>query len=86
MASAWISHSADQASATLKEFDETLLSESEVLIKVKYSCLNYKDALALTHSVPVARVYPMVHAIDAVGEVIRAFSEYWSEEGPLPSK
>lgn len=79
MASAWISHSADQASATLEEFDETLLSESEVLIKVKYSCLNYKDALALTHSAPVARVYPMVHGIDAVGEVVRSSSEYWPE-------
>lgn len=79
MASAWISHSADQASATLEEIDETSLNEAEVLIKVQYSCLNYKDALALTHSAPIARVYPMVHGIDAVGKVVKSSSPDWPE-------
>lgn len=79
MASAWISHTADQAEASLEPMDETRLQEAEVLIKVQYSCLNYKDALALTHRAPIARVYPMVHGIDAVGIVLRSASGFWPE-------
>lgn len=77
MASAWISHSADQASATFEPLDEAAFKEAEVLIEVQYSCLNYKDALALTHTAPIARTYPMVHGIDAAGKVVRSSSTDW---------
>ena len=77
MIRAWISRSADQAQAELVELDETEFAGQDVLLKLHYSCLNYKDALALTHTAPIARKYPMVHGIDAVGEVIESNSSQW---------
>jgi putative YhdH/YhfP family quinone oxidoreductase len=45
------------------------LPEGEVLIRVAYSSLNYKDALAATGRPGVARKFPHVPGIDAAGEV-----------------
>lgn len=53
----------------LETLDPTLLPEGDVTVKVAYSTLNYKDALALTASAPIAKSYPMVPGIDFVGEV-----------------
>lgn len=77
MIRAWISRSADQAQAELDTLDEADFAGQDVLLKLHYSCLNYKDALALTHTAPIARKYPMVHGIDAVGEVIESNSSQW---------
>jgi acrylyl-CoA reductase (NADPH) len=45
------------------------LPEGEVLIRVAYSSLNYKDALAATGRPGVARKFPHIPGIDAAGEV-----------------
>lgn len=45
------------------------LPEGDVLIKVAFSSLNYKDGLAVTGSSPVVRHFPMVGGIDFVGTV-----------------
>ncbi len=42
------------------------------LIKVDYSTLNYKDALAITNSAPVVRQWPMVAGIDCAGTVVES--------------
>ena len=44
--------------AAVKEIDESLLPEGDVLIKVSHSTLNYKDALAITGKGPVVRSFP----------------------------
>ena len=46
------------------------MDEGDVLIKVDYSCLNYKDGLAITNSAPVVRRFPMILGIDCAGLVI----------------
>lgn len=46
------------------------LGENEVLIKVAYSSLNYKDALSATGNKGVTRNYPHIPGIDAVGVVV----------------
>lgn len=51
------------------------LPEHDVVIKVSYSSLNYKDALSATGNKGVTRQYPHVPGIDAVGEVISDKSE-----------
>ena len=43
------------------------LPEGELLIKVKFSSLNYKDALSATGAPGVTRNYPHTPGIDAVG-------------------
>ncbi|MBA4503738.1 acrylyl-CoA reductase (NADPH) [Marinobacterium marinum] len=59
----------DQQSATLQTLDENRLPEGDVRVRVEYSTLNYKDALALTGSAPIAKHYPMVPGIDFAGVV-----------------
>ncbi len=45
------------------------LGEGEVLVKVDYSSLNYKDGLAVTGASPVVRSFPMIPGIDFAGTV-----------------
>ena len=53
---------------------ELLLQESgDTLVKVHYSTLNYKDALAITNEGKIARRFPMIPGIDFSGEVLETF-------------
>ncbi len=45
------------------------LSPGEVVIRVRYSTINYKDALAATGTGRILRRYPLVAGIDLAGEV-----------------
>ena len=51
------------------------LPEGEVLIRVQYSSLNYKDALSATGHKGVTRNYPHTPGIDAAGVVEESSSE-----------
>jgi acrylyl-CoA reductase (NADPH) len=46
------------------------LPDGDLLIKVHYSSLNYKDALSANGNKGVTRIYPHTPGIDAVGTVI----------------
>ncbi|MFK8137018.1 MAG: acryloyl-CoA reductase [Bdellovibrionales bacterium] len=46
-------------------------------IKVSYSSLNYKDALAITGKARILKSFPMVPGIDAMGEIIETGSAYF---------
>ncbi|MBM0104176.1 oxidoreductase [Steroidobacter sp. S1-65] len=46
------------------------LSAGEVVVKVRYSTINYKDALAATGAGKILRRYPLVGGIDLAGEVV----------------
>ncbi|MDY6947284.1 MAG: oxidoreductase [Pseudomonadota bacterium] len=46
------------------------LNSGEVLVKVRYSTINYKDALAATGAGKILRRYPLVAGIDLSGEVV----------------
>jgi len=55
--------------SALQQIEESVLPDGDVTIKVAYSTLNYKDALAITGKGPVVRHFPMVPGIDLVGTV-----------------
>lgn len=55
--------------ASLKDLDESQLPPGDVTVRVEYSTLNYKDALAITGKGPVVRHFPMVPGIDLAGTV-----------------
>jgi acrylyl-CoA reductase (NADPH) len=55
--------------------DISELSEGDVLINVKYSSLNYKDALSASGNKGVTRKYPHTPGIDAAGIVILSSSD-----------
>ncbi|MGE3316621.1 MAG: alcohol dehydrogenase catalytic domain-containing protein, partial [Planctomycetaceae bacterium] len=50
------------------------LPDGDVLIRVEFSSLNYKDALAATGHAGVARKFPHVPGIDAAGTVVESRS------------
>jgi len=54
--------------------DESFLPEGDVEIRVEYSSVNYKDALAVTAKGGVARSYPLIPGIDVSGTVIASSS------------
>jgi acrylyl-CoA reductase (NADPH) len=58
--------------AGLKNLDEAQLPPGDVTVRVDYSTLNYKDALAITGKGPVVRQFPMVPGIDFAGTVERS--------------
>jgi acrylyl-CoA reductase (NADPH) len=53
----------------VKELEESRLPPGDVTVRVEYSTLNYKDALAITGKAPVVRQFPMVPGIDFAGTV-----------------
>lgn len=55
------------------------LPEGEVLIRVKYSSLNYKDALSASGNRGVTRNYPHTPGIDAAGIVEASTSDAFSK-------
>jgi putative YhdH/YhfP family quinone oxidoreductase len=54
------------------------LAAGDVTIRVRYSGINYKDALAGTGKGKIMRSYPMVGGIDVAGTVISSESERFS--------
>ncbi|NOY85848.1 MAG: YhdH/YhfP family quinone oxidoreductase [Deltaproteobacteria bacterium] len=57
---------------TARSIDD--LPEGDLLIRVRYSSLNYKDALSATGNRGVTRKFPHTPGIDAAGEVVRCAS------------
>ena len=55
--------------ATLTSLEEGRLPTGDVTVRVDYSTLNYKDALAITGKAPVVRQFPMVPGVDFAGAV-----------------
>ena len=58
--------------SNLRELDEAQLPPGDVTVRIDYSTLNYKDALAITGKGPVVRQFPMVPGIDFAGTVERS--------------
>lgn len=63
-----------EISSSVKEFPKPLCGENEVLIKVTYSSLNYKDALSSIGHSGVTRVFPHITGVDVAGVVAESKS------------
>jgi acrylyl-CoA reductase (NADPH) len=59
----------DSTSIAIQQVEREMLPPGEVLVRVGYSSLNYKDGLAVTGKPGVIRKYPMVPGIDFAGTV-----------------
>lgn len=66
-----------QQTAAVRMLDETSLPEGDVTVRVAWSTLNYKDALAITGRSPVVRKFPMVPGIDFAGTVESSADPAW---------
>ncbi len=69
----------DQVTYGLEEVTIDQLSEGEVLIKVAYSSINYKDMLAVQKNTGVIRNYPMIPGIDLSGTIVESEDSRFKE-------
>ena len=67
----------DKFTARVTQVDEKDLPDGDVIVRVDYSTLNYKDALAITNKSPVVRKWPMVAGIDGAGVVEESTHPDW---------
>lgn len=72
-----------QTRAALVDLDDAQLPEGEVTVKVEYSTLNYKDALAITGRGAIVRAWPMVPGIDLAGTVEASADPAWRAGDPV---
>lgn len=72
-----LSREADKFQARVAEVGENDLPEGDVTVKVEYSTVNFKDALALTDKSPIVRKWPMVAGIDFAGVVEASAHPSW---------
>ena len=63
--------------AELRELDEAALPAGDVDVRVEWSTINYKDALAVTGKGAIVRKWPMVPGIDLAGVVESSRSPDW---------
>ena len=61
-------------SGSIQNIPKPPLDVGKVIIKVNYSSLNYKDALAATGVRGIAKSYPFVPGIDLAGEILESSS------------
>jgi acrylyl-CoA reductase (NADPH) len=62
---------------SLQQLDRASLPPGDVLVRVHYSDLNYKDGLAVTGRPGVIRKFPMILGIDLAGVVEESTSADW---------
>nr|WP_241623036.1 MDR family oxidoreductase [Rosenbergiella australiborealis] len=74
----WLTHSTGSPIAASTEIEASALTHFPVTVRVLYSSLNYKDALAICGKAPVIRQFPLVPGIDMVGEVIASQLPNWA--------
>ncbi|MBO9318765.1 MAG: oxidoreductase, partial [Chloroflexus sp.] len=63
---------ADGRRVEFRELPLSALPEGEVLVKVAYSTLNYKDGLAITGKGKILRSSPLAPGIDFAGTVVES--------------
>jgi len=66
-------HAADKGvEPRLEQITIDDLSEGDVVIRGAWSCVNYKDALAVTGAGKIMRRFPLVAGIDVAGTVVQS--------------
>ena len=74
-----LNQSGEQFSREIKILDKSFFKTGDVLVKVEYSGLNYKDALILKNGGKLVKEYPHIPGIDFSGKVIETNSKDFKE-------
>lgn len=73
----------NEVNAAFEQTIQTLhidnLPKGDVLVKVHYSSINYKDALSATGNKGITKKYPHTPGIDAAGEVVSSLDDKFKE-------
>ena len=69
-----LNQSGDKFTREIQNLDKFFFKSGDVLVKVSYSGLNYKDALILKNGAKLVKEYPHIPGIDFSGQVIESES------------
>ncbi len=65
-----INQTGENFTREIRELDKNFLSEGDVLVKIKFSDLNFKDALSFNNGAKLVKDYPRIPGIDFAGTVV----------------
>ena len=69
-----LNQSGEKFSREIKTLNKSFFKDGDILVKVEYSSLNYKDALILRDGGKLVKEYPHIPGIDFSGKVIETNS------------
>ena len=75
-----IDQKSEKFSREIKELESNFLDQGDVLVKVDYSDLNYKDALILNDGGKLVRDFPRIPGIDFSGKVIESNTDEFKKD------
>ena len=64
-----LNQSGDKFSREVKTLDKSFLKDDDVLVKIDYSDLNFKDAMILKNGGKLIKEYPRIPGVDFAGTV-----------------
>jgi alcohol dehydrogenase/acrylyl-CoA reductase (NADPH) len=78
-----IDNQGEKFTREVKELDQSALKDGNVLVKVDYSSLNYKDAMILKDGGKIVRNFPFVPGIDFSGTVVSSEDEKFKKDDKI---
>ena len=75
-----INQESDNFSREIKLIDQSFLKHGDVLVKVDYSGLNFKDALILKNGARLVKEFPHIPGIDFSGKVEESNSSEFKKD------
>jgi len=70
----------DKFSRDIKDLNFDFIKDGDVLVKVDYSDLNYKDALILNNGGKLVREFPRIPGIDFSGKIVESTSNEFKKD------
>ena len=74
-----VDQKSEKFSREIKELDTSFLDQGDVLVKVDYSDLNFKDALILNNGGKLVKEFPRIPGIDFSGKVVESNADNFKE-------
>ena len=75
-----IDNQSEKFTREIKELDLNFIDQGDVLVKVDYSDLNYKDALILNDGGKLVKEFPRIPGIDFSGKVLESNSSEFKKD------
>ena len=75
-----INQEGENFSREIKEVDGNFLGDGDVLVKIDYSDLNYKDALILNNGGKLVKEFPRIPGIDFSGKVVESNTDNFKKD------
>ena len=75
-----VNQEGEKFSREIKSIEKSFLKHGDVLVKVDYSTLNFKDALILKNGARLVKEFPHIPGIDFSGTVVESESDKFKDD------